>query len=96
MISKRQKELTEQLEGIQEELNEAKADIRESERDARFKEAVEAMKRLFPGVRGRIVDLCAPSQPKYKVAAAVALGPSMDAIVVDNEKTAIDCIAVSI
>lgn len=83
------------METIQEKLREAKSVMKESERDTKFKEAIESMKRLFPGVRGRIVDLCAPVQSKYKLAVTVALGPSMEAIVVDKEKTARECIAVS-
>ena len=47
------------------------------------------------GVRGRIVDLCKPIQRKYETAVSVVLGRNIDAIVVDEEKTAIDCIEVT-
>ncbi len=47
------------------------------------------------GVRGRVVDLCKPTSRKYEVAVSVILGRNIDAIVVDHEKTAIDCIEVS-
>lgn len=50
---------------------------------------------LVTGVRGRVVDLCKPTQRKYELAVAVVLGRNMDAVVVDEEKTAIDCIEVS-
>ncbi len=46
------------------------------------------------GVRGRVVDLCKPTQRKYETAVATVLGRNIDAIVVDEEKTAIDCIEV--
>ncbi len=46
------------------------------------------------GVRGRVVDLCKPSQRKYEMAVSVVLGRNIDAVVVDEEKTAIDCIEV--
>src|SRR5690606_4215336 len=46
------------------------------------------------GVRGRIVDLCKPIARKYETAVSVILGRNIDAIVVDEEKTAIDCIEV--
>jgi structural maintenance of chromosome 1 len=49
---------------------------------------------LLVGVRGRVVDLCKPTQRKYELAVAVILGRNMDAVVVDEEKTAIDCIEV--
>lgn len=47
------------------------------------------------GVKGRVVDLCKPIQRKYETAVSVVLGRNIDAIVVDEEKTAIDCIEVS-
>lgn len=46
------------------------------------------------GVRGRVIDLCQPTQRKYETAVSVILGRNIDALVVDNEKTAIDCIEV--
>ena len=39
--------------------------------------------------------MCKPTQRKYELAVAVILGRNMDAVVVDEEKTAIDCIEVS-
>jgi structural maintenance of chromosome 1 len=46
------------------------------------------------GVRGRLVDLCKPTQRKYESAISVILGRNIDAVVVDEERTAIDCIEV--
>lgn len=46
------------------------------------------------GVRGRVVDLCKPTSRKYEIAVSVILGRNIDALVVDTEKTAIDCIEV--
>lgn len=48
----------------------------------------------FLGVRGRVSDLCKPIQRKYETAVSVVLGRNIDAVVVDEEKTAIDCIEV--
>lgn len=48
------------------------------------------------GVRGRVVDLCKPTQRKYETAVATVLGRNIDAVVVDEEKTAIDCIEVRV
>ena len=50
--------------------------------------------RLITGVRGRVVDLCKPTQRKYETAVSVILGRNIDAVVVDEEKTAIECIEV--
>jgi chromosome segregation ATPase len=47
------------------------------------------------GVRGRVMDLCKPTARKYETAVSVVLGRNIDAIVVDEERTAIECIEVS-
>ena len=47
------------------------------------------------GVRGRVIDLCKPTQRKYETAVSVVLGRNIDAVVVDEEKTAIECIEVT-
>jgi structural maintenance of chromosome 1 len=43
-----------------------------------------------------MVDLCKPIQRKYETAVSVILGRNIDAVVVDQEKTAIECIQVLI
>ena len=48
----------------------------------------------YLGVRGRLIDLCKPTQRKYETAISVILGRNIDAVVVDEERTAIDCIEV--
>ncbi|GJZ42450.1 structural maintenance of chromosomes protein 1 [Tanacetum coccineum] len=59
------------------------ADKHENDRDAYLSEA--AVRRLFPGVHGRMTELCRPTQKKYNLAVTVAMGRFMDADVVDNE-----------
>ena len=76
-------------------LLQAGVDQRESEREVRLKETLANLQRLFPGVRGRVIDLCKPTQRKYETAVEVVWGRNVDAIVVDEEKTAIDCIEVT-
>eukprot|EP01117_Protostelium_nocturnum_P006632 TRINITY_DN2388_c0_g1_i1.p1 TRINITY_DN2388_c0_g1~~TRINITY_DN2388_c0_g1_i1.p1 ORF type:complete len:1232 (-),score=660.40 TRINITY_DN2388_c0_g1_i1:54-3749(-) len=90
--STRQKEITEELATVTEELKEAKFELKQNERDLRFKETVESLKRLFPGVHGSLVDICRPTHARYNLAITVAMGNSMEAIVVDDEKTATECI----
>jgi structural maintenance of chromosome 1 len=46
-------------------------------------------------VYGRVLDLCKPSQRKYDVAVSVALGKNMEAIIVDKQSTAMECIQVN-
>lgn len=85
-------ELTEKVRGIMTRLMQAKADRQESEREIRLCATLESLKRIFPGVHGRMIDLCRPSNRKYELAISVALGKNLDAIVVEQESTAIACI----
>lgn len=91
-IAKLEAELNEKLQDVHNKLLQAGVDQRESERDARLKETLSTLQRIFPGVRGRLMDLCKPTQRKYETAISVVFGRNIDAVVVDEEKTAIDCI----
>jgi len=65
---------------------------RQNDRDVRMRETLAALKRIFPGVKGRVSELCKPKLKKYQDAVSTVLGRHFDAVVVDNEKTAKDCI----
>ncbi|KAJ7638242.1 condensin complex subunit SMC1 [Roridomyces roridus] len=91
-IQQLEAQANEQLKNVYEQLHQAGGDIRESEKEIKLKETLASLQRLFPGVRGRVVDLCKPSQRKYETAVSVVLGWNIDAIVVDTEKIGIDCI----
>jgi structural maintenance of chromosome 1 len=80
------------LQTIDGELREMKADRRESQRARKMNEAVEAMKRNIPGVHGKLIELCQPVQRKYNIPVTVIMGMNMDAIVVETEKVGIECI----
>jgi structural maintenance of chromosome 1 len=84
--------LTAALAAAQDELREEKLERKQSERETRFAETLVSLKRLYPGVRGRLSDLTELRQNKYRVATAVAMGRHMDAIVVDDRATAIECL----
>lgn len=84
--------LKQKIDEIDQELRELKADKHESERDARLSETVQSLKRLFPGVHGRMTELCRPSQKKFNLAVTVAMGRFMDAVVVEDENTGKECI----
>ena len=47
-------------------------------------------------MHGKLSDLCKPTQRKYDVAVATVLGRNMDSIIVDDQKTAIECIQVNV
>ncbi|KAF8156010.1 condensin complex subunit SMC1 [Crassisporium funariophilum] len=91
-VSKLQVEADEKLQSVYHQLLQAGVDKHESERETKMKETLSNLQRLFPGVRGRMVDLCKPSARKYETAVGVVLGRNTEAIIVDEEKTAIDCI----
>ncbi|CAO3595495.1 unnamed protein product [Absidia cylindrospora] len=91
-IHKREVQLNEQLQATLNELMEAKVVQRESDKDSKFKESLTMMKQLFPGVHGQLSKLCKPTQRKYGQAVSTILGRNLDAIVVDDQQTAIACI----
>ncbi|KAI9695154.1 MAG: Structural maintenance of chromosomes protein 1 [Bogoriella megaspora] len=63
-----------------------------SMKERQDREMVAKLKRLFPGVRGRLFELCRPKQKKYELAVTLALGRENDSIVVDTHKAAEDCL----
>ncbi|KAF1827920.1 condensin complex component SMC1 [Dissoconium aciculare CBS 342.82] len=86
------RELDEKLHQVLVRLNEAVGYQRETHKEAQHREMVSQMKRLYSGVKGTLGHLCHPKQKKYETAVATVLGRHYDAIVVDSEKTAKDCI----
>ncbi|GMF20141.1 unnamed protein product [Phytophthora fragariaefolia] len=90
--AEKKEKLSQQLERVNNKLRDLKDDKRHSQAEARKAETLETLKRLYPGVRGRLVDLCKPIQRKYNMAVTVATGKHMDAIVVTDYRTGQDCI----
>ncbi|KAI9714098.1 MAG: Structural maintenance of chromosomes protein 1 [Chrysothrix sp. TS-e1954] len=90
--SQRHTELEEKLQQVLNKLSEADDGRRQSRKETQMRENLTAMKRLFPGIRGRVSELCKPKQKKYDVAVSTALGRNFDAIIVNTQKLANDCI----
>ena len=85
-------QVTDQLRQVNDRLLNARVEIEHSERELKLRSTVDSMKRIFPGVHGRLIDLCSPVNKKYEQALGILLGRNMDAIVVDQHRVAIDCI----
>jgi structural maintenance of chromosome 1 len=86
---------TEKDEKLQEVLNkllEAEDGKKQNEKDLRLKATVADMRRIFPGVKGRVSELCKPVEKRFQTAVSTVLGRNFDAVIVENEKTAIECI----
>lgn len=90
----RETEINERLQETLNKLLQAGVDKRESERETKLKDTIQSLRRIFPGVHGRVIDLCKPTAHKYEVAVMTVLGRNIDSVIVDKEKTAIDCIEV--
>ncbi|KAF3285500.1 Structural maintenance of chromosomes protein 1 [Orbilia oligospora] len=84
--------LESQLQEALKKLHELDDGRKQNEKEIKMRETVATLKRLNPGVKGRISDLCKPKLKKYQDAVSTALGRHFDAIAVDNEKTAHECI----
>ncbi|KAI9906354.1 hypothetical protein PsorP6_004772 [Peronosclerospora sorghi] len=63
--------LTEHLTRVSNKLRGLKDDNHQSQADARRSKMLETLKRLYPGVCGRLVDRCKSIQPKYNMAVTV-------------------------
>lgn len=87
------KSLREAYDTVNEQLRGMKEDRRQSKHEKKMSDTFKDLKRMFPGVRGRLVELCRPSQRQYNMAVTVATGKHMDAVVVDDYRTGQDCIA---
>ncbi|KAI9675109.1 MAG: Structural maintenance of chromosomes protein 1 [Caeruleum heppii] len=89
--AQKQTELDEKLQDVLRALLEADDGRRQSEKEVRMKETIATLKRIFPGVRGRVSELCKPKLKKYGDAVSTVLGRHFDSVVVDTERTAKDC-----
>merc|ERR1719245_1077412 len=85
-------ELQQELETVTGELGDARVDKHEETRRKKKQEIVENFKRVFPGGYDRLINLSQPIHKKYNVAITKQLGRYMEAIVVDTEVTARECI----
>uniref|UniRef100_UPI00398EEC5B structural maintenance of chromosomes protein 1B-like n=1 Tax=Pristiophorus japonicus TaxID=55135 RepID=UPI00398EEC5B len=86
-------EVSEKLNEVAGELQNAGIDHREGHRQQKKAEILQSFKRLYPdSVYGRLVDLCHPIHKKYQLAVTKVFGRYINAIVVATEKTARDCI----
>ncbi|CZR66182.1 related to SMC1 protein [Phialocephala subalpina] len=82
----------EKLQALMKTIAEADMGRRQNDKEQRTKETIVALKRLYPGVRGRVGDLCKPKQKKYDEAVITALGRDFDSVIVDSEKTGTECV----
>lgn len=85
-------EITNRLEEINKELGDAKVDRHETERRNKKAEVVANLRKLYPGVFDRLLNLCKPIHKRYNIAVTKVMGKNMNAIVVDTEKTGRLCI----
>ncbi len=95
-MSKQRNAKEDELEAVSLELRDAREAQALSKQEQKMVECVETLKRLFPGVKGRLGDLCRPIKQEFGLAITVAAGRSMQSIVVDTEQTGCDCMLVSI
>ncbi|KAI1391306.1 RecF/RecN/SMC protein [Hypoxylon trugodes] len=90
--NQRHTELEEKLQDVLRKLLEADDGRRQNDKEARVKEMVTSLKRIYPGVKGRVGELCKPKQKKFDEAVITALGRDFDSVIVDSEKTGVECV----
>ncbi|KAG1297293.1 hypothetical protein G6F60_004364 [Rhizopus arrhizus] len=91
-IHRREVALNEKLQKTLTKLLDANLTLHDTEKDSKFNDSITTMKQIYPNVHGKLSDLCRPAQRKYDNAIATVFGRNMDAIVVEDEATAIECI----
>lgn len=91
-INNKYTEIDEKLRVVLKKLDEADRGRRQSEKETRTKNMISDLKRIYPGVRGRVGELCKPKQKKYDEAIITAIGREFDAVIVDTEKIGMDCV----
>lgn len=85
-------EKDEKLHEVLTKLLEAEDGRKQNEKEVRVRATVSDLKRMFPGVKGRVSELGKPSEKRYQTAVSTVFGRNFDAVIVENEKTAIECI----
>ncbi|KAI0003629.1 RecF/RecN/SMC protein [Xylariaceae sp. FL0662B] len=90
--NQRRTELDEKLQDVLRKLVEADDGRRQNDREARMKEMVTSLKRIYPGVKGRVGELCKPKQKKFDEAVITALGRDFDSVIVDSGETGVECV----
>ena len=93
-LTQKETETTEKLNQITLQLSTARTSVSIHEKRKKYLETLDALKRLFPGVHGRMMDLCSPSAKKYETSVGIVLGKNMDSIVVDNFEVGKRCLEV--
>jgi len=89
---KRIEEINKELDHINNELGDAKVDRHEDDRRKKKAEVVENLKKLYPGVYDRLLNMCKLTHKRYNIGITRVMGKSMEAIIVDTEKTGRACI----
>lgn len=89
---RQRKELDEKLAEVARKLLDADDGRRTSQKEIKMRETIAMLKRSYPGVKGRVSELCKPKEKRYEDAVGVVLGRHFDAVVVDTEATAKQCI----
>ncbi|KAL8376335.1 hypothetical protein RB595_007430 [Gaeumannomyces hyphopodioides] len=85
-------EIEEKLQQAAAKLSEATAGRHQSAKERDRKETLAKLKQLYPGVKGRVGELCKPKQKKYTEAVDTALGHDFDTIVVETNKVVDECL----
>lgn len=87
----RMQDVGNELEEVKAALAQLQAAASKSDAEKKAEHAVAELRRLYPGVRGRMTELVSLANKKLSLAVTVALGKHADSVVVDKESVAHDC-----
>lgn len=84
--------LNNELNNIMRDILSNKAKRNDQAKKAVIKGVIDSLKNIFSGVHGSVIDIIKPTQKKYEVAVGILLSKYDQAVVVENEKVAFDCL----
>lgn len=87
-----EKRKEEDLAGIMKEILLRRARKNEVRKTSVLNNAISNLKNLYGGVHGKVLDIVRPIQKRYETSVGVLLGAQGYAVVVENERVALDCI----
>jgi structural maintenance of chromosome 1 len=91
-VADEEAELTGRLQSVSARLLDQRAREEESERQQRTIDTIDALKRIFPGVYGSVIDCCQPTAKRYEQPLMAIIGGMSDAVVVEQHRVAVECI----
>jgi structural maintenance of chromosome 1 len=92
LMHSKKEEREAELAAIQSQLHELRFVKEDNKAAAKMSDALQSLRGIHSGIRGRLIDLCEIPNPRYRNAVTVSFGKNLEAVVVDTMETAVSCV----